>query len=342
MKKIIDPINIGEAMPKSLGQIHSTNFNYEVPSGAIGDDECFLCDNSAALSTQFNRNIRMMQSYKWVGTDLVIQLPDDVSPSGNDSTVVQVKGRMRYFAPTKGRCQALRDAYSQFRTMAKNQAVNPSKNRLFDFRVIPRPAAEYAANILAVQNNLKNLTTLDNSNALCMTGGATGVSVFDSYNAGVNPEDTVPTSADFASGLETWQSGTQTDFVLNEGLIQSGNPNKADTAMEEIPFVLTYDSVDPNTRSLQWRPDPALYISVLGGFIEIVLDEITATGATGIGAINGVEIDVTHHFAGWKSIVQPPTKNWRRGSSTKKNVARDVKQVANQVAKLSRQLKKLM
>lgn len=307
-------------MPKSLGQIHSTNFNYEVLSGAIGEDQAFLCDNSAALSTQFNRNIRMMQSYKWVGTDLVLQLPDNLSPSGNDSTVVQVKGRMRYFAPTKGRCQALRDAYSQFRQMAKNQSVNPSKNRLFDFRVIPRPGSEYPVNALETKNNLKNLTTLDNSTALCMTGGTTGVSVFDSYNVGVNPEDTLPTAADFASGLETWQSGTQTDFVLNEGLIQSGNPNKADTAMEEIPFVLTYDSVDHNSYSLQWRPDPALYVSVLGGFIEIVLDEITASGATGTGALNGVEIDITHHWAGWKSIVRPPKMNFGRRSRSAKRM----------------------
>lgn len=306
-------------MPKSLGQIHTTKFNYETESSSVGESNAFLCDNSAKLSTQFNRNIRMMQSYKWVGADLVLQLPEDVNPVGGESTSVQVKGRMRYFAPTKGRCQALRDAFNQFRTMAKAQGVNPGKNRLFDFRVIPRPIGEYPINTATLDENLKNLTTLDNTNSLVMTDGATGVSVFDSYNVGVNPEDTLVTSADFASGLDTWQSGTQTDFILNEGLIQSGNPNKADTEFEEIPFVLTYDSVDPRSNSLQWRPDPALYVSVLGGFIEIVLDEITATGASGVPTpINGVEMDIAMHWAGWKSIVQPPkSRRMTRSRSSK-------------------------
>lgn len=293
-------------MPKSLGQIHTTKFNFETPFNSIGESDAFLCDNSSKLSTQFNRNIRMMQSYKWVGADLVLQLPESVNIGGDESTRVQVKGRMRYFAPTKGRCQALRDAYNQFRTMAKNQGVNPAMNRLFDFRVLPRPEVEYPINTANLAENLKNLTTLDGSNALCMTDGATGVSVFDAYNAGVNPEDSLPTSGDFAQGLDVWYNGTQTDFILNEGLIQSGNPNKADTDFEEIPFVLTYDSVDLNSNSLQWRPDPALYVSVLGGFVEIVLDEITATGASGGFVINGVEMDIAMHWAGWKSIVQKP------------------------------------
>ena len=332
-------------MPKSLGQIHTTKFNYECVNNDIGESNAFLCDNSAKLSTQFNRNIRMMQSYKWVGADIVVQLPEAVNPVGGQSTSVQVKGRMRYFAPTKGRCQALRDAYSQFRTMAQNQAVNPSKNRLFDFRVIPRPAAEYTINAFVAENNLLNLTTLDNSNALCMTGGTNGTSVFNSYNIGVNPEDSLITSADFASGLDTWQSGTQTDFVLNEGLIQSGNTNKADTTMEEIPFVLTYDSVDSQTYSLQWRPDPALYVSVLGGFVEVVLDEITATGATGGAPIDGVEVDIAMHWAGWKSIVKAP-RSRRRGfpNRTQKRIAKQVGGVltSKEAKALARMLKKLM
>lgn len=311
---------LGNSMPKSLGQIHTTKFNFETYSGSTGESNGFLCDNSAKLSTQFNRNIRMMQSYKWVGADLVIQLPEDVSPTGNNSTSVQVKGRMRYFAPTKGRCQALRDAYNQFRTMARSQGVNPAKNRLFDFRVTPRPETEYPVNALAfnTEETLKNLTTLNGITALCMTGGTVATSVFDSYNVGVNPEDSAITPADFASGLDTWQSGTQTDFVMNEGLIQSGNPNKADVALEEIPFVLTYDSVDPRSNSLQWRPDPALYVSVLGGWVEIVLDEITATGATGAGSLEGIEMDIAMHWAGWKSIVNPPkTRSDRKVISMK-------------------------
>lgn len=308
-------------MPKSLGQIHTTKFNYETQDTSLGESKAFLCDNSARLSTQFNRNIRMMQSYKWVGADLVVQLPENIHPFGTESTSVQVKGRMRYFAPTKGRCQALRDAYNQFRTMAKAQGVNPGKNRLFDFRVIPRPEADYTINADAVNVGevLVNLTTLDNTNPLVMTGGASGVSVFDTYNENVRPRSSTVVPGSFSSGLDTWQSGTQTDFVVNEGLIQSGNPDEADVEFEEIPFVLTYDSVDPRSMSLQWRPDPALYVSVLGGFVEIVLDEITATGATGGLPINGVEVDIAMHWAGWKSIVQPPkSRRMTRSTRSKK------------------------
>ena len=296
-------------MPKSLGQIHTTAFNYEVPSTETGTSKAFLCDGSAALSTQFNRNIRMMSIYKLVGADLVVQMPDGAAPVGSNSDRMIVKGRMRYFQPTKGRCQALRDAYQQFRTMAKAQGVNPAQNKLFDFRIVPRPNANYTVNALVVDNNIKNNSSLDGSTELCMTGGATGVSVFDSYNVGVNPVDTLVTSADFASGLDTWQSGTQTDFVINEGSIQSGNPNVADVLMEEIPFELAYDSTARRVHTLNWRPDPALYLGILGGFVEIVLDEITADGSSTV--IEGVEIDIALHWAGWKSIVSSPRKNRR-------------------------------
>lgn len=304
-------------MPKSLGQIHTTAFNYEVPSVAIGDSEAFLCDGSAALSKQFNRNIRMMSIYKLVGADLVVQMPENAVIAGDSDRMI-VKGRMRYFQPTKGRCQALRDSYQQFRTMAKAQGVNPAKNKLFDFRVIPRPLSNYPANPLFVKNEILNTTTLDGVSELVMTDGPTGVSVFDSYNVGVNPTETV-TGADFASGLDTWQSGTQTDFVLNEGTIQTGNANIADLEMEEIPFELAYDSTARRVATLQWRPDPALYIGILGGFVEIVLDEITAAGSSTI--LEGVEMDIALHWAGWKSIVSRPRKKVRSSKkmTSKKN-----------------------
>lgn len=331
-------------MPKSLGQIHTTKFNYEALSGAIGENNAFLCDNSAKLSAQFNRNIRMMQSYKWVGADIVVQLPDNLDPT-QDSTQVIVKGRMRYFAPTKGRCQALRDAYRQFRETAKGQGVNPAMNRLFDFRVLPRGLSNYPLNSLFASENIYNTTTLDGTNELSMTDGASGAMVFNQYNVGVVPTESTVTGSDFNSGLKT-QLGTlvtQTDFVVNEGLIQSGNPNIADTEFEEIPFTLSYDSPDKRTMSLQWRPDPALYVSVLGGFVEIVLDEITATGADTV-LLNGVEMDISLHWAGWKSIVQAPRSRKRFPNRQQKKIAKQVGGVltSKEAKSLARMLKKLM
>ena len=313
-------------MAKSLGQIHTCSYNYEGSILEVTASNAFLCDNSAALSKRFNRNIRMMQSYKWVGADLVVQLPENVS-GGDNSIEVTVKGRMRYFAPTKGRCNALRAAYQQFRETARQQGVNPSNNKLFDFRVLPRALNQYTLNTDYTNDHpIYNTTTLDGVNALTMVGGVNApVECFVSYNSGVAPEDTTVTSADFASGLRT-QVGTlltQTDFTLNEGKIQSGNSLIADTEFEEIPFALTFDGLDKRTSTLQWRPDPALYVSVLGGFVEIVLDEIKASGATVPVPLDGFEMDVAMHWAGWKSIVQAPKSN--RSRSMKKTSSKKSK-----------------
>lgn len=311
-------------MPKSLGQIHSTFFNYECPATSVGAGDSFLCDGSAALSTQFNRNIRMMSIYKLVGADLVVQLPDGAAY--NNMTSAVVKGRLRYFQPTKGRCNALRDAYQQFRTMAKAQGVDPAKNKLFDFRVIPRPMSEYPINSLPPTNFILNTSTFDGVNELCMRGGGSGHTVFTSYNESIHPRDGTVTAANFASGLDTWQSGTQTDFVLNEGTIQSGNPLYADEEMEQIPFELSFDITSGQLKSstLQWRPDPALYLGILGGFVEVVLDEVAAEG-TGTFT-DGIEMDIALHWAGWKSIVRVPKSrrmtSSRKRSSGKKNHSR--------------------
>ena len=143
--------------------------------------------------------------------------------------------------------------------------------------------------------------------------------MFKQYNVGIVPTEGAVSGNDFNAGLRT-QLGTivsQTDFVLNEGLIQEGNSDLADIEMEVIPFTLSYDSTDFRTTSLQWRPDPALYVSVLGGFVEIIIDEVTAEGATGVGKIDGVEMDISLHWAGWKSIVQPPKSRSSRKTMKK-------------------------
>ena len=150
-----------------------------------------------------------------------------------------------------------------------------------------------------------------------MTDGTGSNEVFDNYNSNVRPVSAAPTGV-YASGLETQLSGGgQIDFVLEEGLIHEGNPNLADLELEEIPFSLTFNPASQRSVSLNWRPDPALYVSVLGGFVEIVIDEVEASGASGVGAIQGIEMDIAMHWAGWKSIVQKP-KSRRMTASTKK------------------------
>ena len=342
MKKIIDPLMIGPPMPKSLGLIHTVSFNYEAPVSATGTSNAHLCDVSGKLTQQFNRQIRQMQTYKMVGIDLVAQLPESVT--GLDADRVVCKGRIRYMQPTKGRCDAMRTAYQQLREQMKGRGIDPKDNKGFDFRVLPRAASNYPSNASGFdQVALTNNSTLDGLTALAMTDNSNlQFEVFDSHNANVRPQITAGT-ADFATGLRT-QIGTlvtPTDFVLNDGEISEGNPNFADTAFEEIPFELAYDSTARRVTQWNWRPDPALYVSVLTGQVEIVLDEITAAGAVAPD-INGIEIDCSIHIAGWKSIVRSPRR--RRKFSQQKKIAKQVGGVltSKEAKALVKMLKKLM
>ena len=126
------------------------------------------------------------------------------------------------------------------------------------------------------------------------------------------------TTPNFASGLETQQGRVhgQSDFVLSEGLIQGGNPELANEDFEEIPFVLAWDIDNEQAVSLQWRPDPALYLAVMCGQFEIIFDEVAAEGAPGPGYLDGIEVNVAFHIAGWKSIMGNPDKKRRSSKKT--------------------------
>jgi len=296
-------------MPKSLGQIHTVSFNYENAAANTGINHAHLCDVSGKLTEQFNRQIRQMCNYKIVGIDLVAQLPE-LFPFEADTVVC--KGRLRYMQPTKGRCDAMRAAYQQLRAQMKTRGIDPSDNRGFDFRVLPRNAANYPTNIMFDTVALTNNTSFSGSAPLAMIDNVVpAYEVFTTYNNNVQP---VVTSQTFSSGLAV-DGVTGNDFVVNEGIISQGNPKFADTEMEEIPFELAYDSTARRVTQLNWRPDPALYLSVMTGQIEIVIDECTATGASGTSEIPGLEIDCAIHVAGWKSFVRGPSS---RSRSTKK------------------------
>lgn len=293
-------------MPKSLGQIHTVEFNYETEESQTGISNAHLCDVSGKLTEQFNRQIRQMCNYKIVGIDLVAQLPEF---PGFDSDRVICKGRLRYMQPTKGRCDAMRQAYQQLRVLMKTRGIDPSDNRGFDFRVLPRGQSNYPSNIAFDQVALTNNTSFEGLIPLAMIdNGFPNLEVFTTYNDNVQPTVTTQT---FSSGLAV-DGVTANDFVINEGVISAGNPKFADIEMEEIPFELAYDSTARRVTQLNWRPDPALYLSVMTGQVEIVLDEITALGS---GLTPGIEIDCSIHVAGWKSFVRTPTS---RSTSTKK------------------------
>ena len=295
-------------MAKSLGQIHTVNYNYEIATNAtVGPSNAVLCDLSQHLSSQLQRNIRQGNYYKLVGIDAIIQSPESSDIIDLEGTEGFVKGRFRYFLPTQGRCEAYRTAFKQMMEQMKSRGISPRDNVMYDFRTTLRGYSNYGINQLGFFDSLtlKNLATLDGQTVLALTENtATGTEVFDTHNENINNKNTgVPA---FTSGLNTQISTlvSPTDFVLEEGNIYEGNHMIADTQMEEIPFTLAYSVVDGemNSQPLQWRPDPVLYLAIMCGQVEVVLDEIAADGATGV-ALDAVELDFAFHVAGWKSIM---------------------------------------
>jgi hypothetical protein len=92
----------------------------------------------------------------------------------------------------------------------------------------------------------------------------------------------------------------------------------ADDEFEEIPFQLSIDlsgvQSNSSTVNFQWRPDPALYLSVLAGQFELEISDIQIEGT---GAL---VLSVNYQVAGWKSIMGNPDKKRRsrrsNGNST--------------------------
>ena len=59
--------------------------------------------------------------------------------------------------------------------------------------------------------------------------------------------------------------------------------------------------------SLQWRPDPALYIAVMCGLFRVRVDELEYDGDA-----DQAKLTIAVHVAGWKSIMGSPDAKKRR------------------------------
>lgn len=225
-----------------------------------------------------------------------------------------VTGRIKYFAPTRGRVMAMKNGYYATQRAMKLQGISKS-NKLYDFRVTPKDESYYNAK-LGDDTTFMNLATLDGSNPLTLLDNPAGspgrvTSLFDAHNDNIEPI-TLGTPT-FGGGLSIQSSGVTppNDFVLNEGLIHEGRSAFADTNYEYIPFTVEYDGEATGKSALQfeWQPDPQLYLSVLGGWFEIQLDQVDAEfdGVLGIAA----DLEVAIEIAGWKSILGSKKKKSR-------------------------------
>jgi len=282
-------------MAKSLGQIHTVNTVQTF--SAVNQKQNI--DLPGQLTEQLNRMVRAGTFHKVVGIDMTVN-PTAVSPGFGG----QISGRIRYFAPTRGRCAAFRHAFKATAEQMKTQGVSMRDNKLYDFRAL--------LNDQGVLNTVPNISTLDGVTALGLRSSVAGASIFGVYNSGIQP---VTTGGDlFTAGFDTLLQGSGgTDFVLNDAQPYTGNPLSASLEYEEIPFACAYEpstvGSSAETVTFQWRPDPALYLAVLCGQFQIVIDEINL-----VGGATGLALNVNTMVSGWKSIMGNPDKKPRRRS----------------------------
>ena len=293
-------------MGKELGQIHTLNFTV---TGIERDSDVALLDLSGELSKQLQHQVRQGNYFKIVGIDA------QVSDFGGGDSGGQVNGFIEYWTPTRGRCKAYRDAFAAMRSAMKLQGISMTTNPNYDFRVKWTDLDSLDVN---GQTPLKNVASLDGTNELVLYGGSVpSASVFDVHNASVTPVNTGTPS--FQSGFNTMGvQSTPTDFVLNDAdLGYTGNPMFANSNAEAIPMQLSYSPGSTDiSDTMQWRPDPALYIAASFGQLLVKIDELDIDDGG-----NALTLQIAVHIAGWKSIMGSPDKKRRRKSSRKSTAA---------------------
>ena len=222
-------------MAKSLGQIHTVNQIKSVPV-ATGAGTQYLVDLAGELSSQLQTMVRQGNFFKVVGIDLTLE---EQGGSGGGGSI---SGELRYYAPTRGRCEAYKNAYHAVRKGMQLQGVNMRGNRNYDFRVPIDKIGDYEDG-----GAFFNQATIDGTNGLSLTGASSLTDdIFGTYNANIQPQQTATVAFNSGFGLPG-APGTPTDFVLNEGEIFDGSlTRQAQTELESIPFQLTYN---PTVRS---------------------------------------------------------------------------------------------
>lgn len=282
-------------MAKELGMIHTVSDQHTVSA----QGQRFLTDLSGELSRQLQRRIRQGQYYKTVGWDLNLR-PHPTTPGVGGI----VSGRIKYYLPTKGRCQAYRNAFNTMMSIFKDQGINIRQDERYDFRVPLDNTAVYVNGAQFV-----NVSSINGTSQLNMSDG-TNQDIFTVYNQSVIPNNA--STGINSTGFGAY--GSTSDYILNDGVTQFGNPDYASTEFEILNFTVSYDGVNKIGETLQLRADPALYIAILSGQFEIFIDDVSfEAGATSL------TLDVNTHVAGWKSIIQPPRSRSKKKMTGGKN-----------------------
>jgi len=290
-------------MAKSLGQIHTVNQINPVPV-ASGAGTKYILDLAGNLSSQLQTMVRQGNYFKVVGIDM------SVEEQGGSGGGGQVSGELRYYAPTRGRCEAYKNAYHAVRRGMELQGINIRGNRNYDFRVPIDKIGDYVNGA-----SFLNQATIDGTNGLSLTGASqNNDDIFEVYNRNIQPTQGA-VSFDPGFGLPGGASPTPVDFVINEGeIFDPSQTRSASETLESIPFQLTYTpGSDSTVWMMEWRPDPALYLAVMCGMFEIYIEELD-----GDGGATDLNINIAVHVSGWKSIMGNPDKKKRRSRKSSK------------------------
>lgn len=273
---------------------------WEQASSDTGEANCELFDISAELSKQLQRTVKMGSIFKVTKMSMTIDDGEN-HPINPDPSVAQIKGRIRFFQPTYGRIQAIKQARKTLVSHMTSEGIDYRKNKFWDFRFTPRAYSNYR------NLDIHNIATLNGNDALALVqNGGQGTEIFTSYNSSVQPSEQV-TSADFSTGLETRldNSAGSTDFVLHEGTIHEGNWRLAYTGFEEMSIELLWD-VQAGVYTWEYDPSPQQYLSILAGLVEFVIDEEYVAPSP-----NNLEFHWNIECSGWKSIYSPRKRKSR-------------------------------
>ena len=111
-------------MAKSLGQIHTVNVSDNITS-APGPRTNI--DLPGLLTNQLNHMVRAGNYMKVVGIDMGLA-------TGGTTGGGQLTGHIRYYAPTRGRCEAFKGAFRDMANVMKAQGISMRDNMQYDFR----------------------------------------------------------------------------------------------------------------------------------------------------------------------------------------------------------------
>lgn len=288
---------------KELGMIHSVNKSFQIPASlfSAGNINLGRIDLPGELTEQLQTMVRAGNYFKTVGIDLTLSLG-----GGGSNHSSSISGEIRYFVPTKGRCAAFRSAFKSMADLMKMQGISMRDNHLYDFKPALNDRVYLPADLM------KNQATLDGTNGLSLITGETvpeveGTSIFGVHNSGVQP---VTGGGDiYSEGFKTLldSSVSRTDFVLNDVQPYTGNSDFASEEYETIPFQLAFSTTadERATATFQWRPDPALYVAIMCGQMEIHLFDNSSVPSTDPFP---ADLNVSVMVSGWKSIMGNPDK----------------------------------